>query len=139
MPIAGWNTVGDRKMYFRSLFEWRWARYLELLKQSGHIRDWLYEPETFWFYGIKRGVRSYLPDFRIYEIDGGIYYQECKGYLDGKSITKMKRLIKYYARTRLQLVMLQVTDKNRAALMKMEYLLDRIIDGGKILKQAGIK
>src|SRR4051812_46374772 len=55
---------------------------------------WEYEPDTFWFEKIKRGVRSYLPDF----IDmNGTSYHEVKGWMDPKSVTKIKRMANYPA------------------------------------------
>ena len=57
---------------------------------------WEHEPSTFWFENIKRGVRSYLPDFRVWNVDGTHYWVEVKGYMDSKSKTKIKRFKKYY-------------------------------------------
>ncbi len=53
--------LGDT--YFRSRWERNWARYLNFLVQHGEITGWEYEPKTFWFHKIKRGTRSYKPDF----------------------------------------------------------------------------
>jgi len=74
------------------------ARYLQWLKDRGDIDDWLHEPTTFWFESIKRGVRSYLPDFRVVVrvFGSNAYYVEVKGYMDAKSKTKLKRMAKYY-------------------------------------------
>lgn len=100
----GWVTVGDQKHYFRSGWEVDFACYLEILKVHGKIKGWEYEPETFWFEAIKRGTRSYLPDFRITENDGSQHYLEVKGYEDSKSRTKLKRMKKYYPDVKLEMV-----------------------------------
>jgi hypothetical protein len=100
----GWVTVGGKKHFFRSLWEVSFAQYLEVLKKAGNIAEWEYEPETFWFEGIKRGARSYLPDFRITRHDGSKYFVEVKGYMDAKSKTKLKRMKKYYPDVELQMV-----------------------------------
>lgn len=98
---AGWREIGGYKKYYRSRWEANYARYLQWLKELGEIKDWLHEPDTFWFEGIMRGVRSYLPDFKITENGGGILYHEVKGWMDDKSKTKIKRMKKYHPRVRL--------------------------------------
>lgn len=90
-------------IYFRSSWEANYARYLNWLLARGEIDEWHYEPDTFWFEKIKRGVRSYKPDFRIHEKQK-IYYVEIKGYMDAKSKTKLKRMRIYYPATDLRLV-----------------------------------
>ena len=93
---AGWRTIGGKNKYFRSRWEANFARYLQNLKKDGQIKDWFHEPKTFWFEGIRRGVVSYLPDFKIINIDESWYYVEVKGYMDSKSKTKLKRFAKYF-------------------------------------------
>ncbi len=58
--------------------------------------DWQYEPDTFYFEKIKRGTRSYTPDFKIFELGGRVVYHEVKGYMDAKSRTKLDRMARYY-------------------------------------------
>lgn len=93
------NNAGYRDdlgpIYFRSRWEANYARYLKWLQERGEIEAWEYEPETFWFEAIKRGVRSYKPDFKIYE-KGKSYFVEVKGWMDKKSATKLKRMKKYH-------------------------------------------
>lgn len=101
---AQWATIGGKRYYFRSQWEVDYAKYLDLLKQHGKIKEWEYEPETFWFETIKRGVRSYLPDFRVTETDGTVVLYEVKGYMDSRSKTKLKRMKKYYPDINLYLV-----------------------------------
>ena len=92
---AGWREIGGKKKYFRSKWEANYARHLEFCKKHELIIDWLHEPHTFWFEGIKRGVCSYLPDFKVI-MEGGHHWVEVKGYMDARSKTKIKRLKKYY-------------------------------------------
>lgn len=92
----GYRVVGQRKIYFKSGWEVNYAIYLEYLKKHSQIVDWFYEPATFWFNNIKRGVRSYKPDFKILRPNGTHYWVEVKGYMDAKSLTKIKRFRKYY-------------------------------------------
>lgn len=93
---AGWREIGGKRKYYRSRWEANYARYLEWLKQRGEIQDWQHEPETFWFDAIKRGVRSYLPDFRVWENDGSTPLHEVKGWMDARSKTTLKRMAKYH-------------------------------------------
>ena len=44
---------------------------------------------------IRRGVRSYTPDFKIWEA-GEPYFVEVKGWMDARSKTKIKRMAKYH-------------------------------------------
>lgn len=90
-------------MYFRSAWEANYARYLNWLQSRGEIDSWEYEPETFWFEAIKRGVRSYKPDFRISE-KGKSYFVEVKGWMDPKSRTKLRRMKKYHPGVEVRLV-----------------------------------
>jgi len=87
--------LGDT--YFRSAWEANFARYLNLLQSNGNIHHWEYEPDTFWFEAIRRGTRSYLPDFKVWDTaDAEPYYYEVKGWMDAKSKTKLKRMAKYH-------------------------------------------
>jgi hypothetical protein len=97
-------TVGGKKHYFRSWWEVDYACYLNILRKYKRIKEWEYEPQTFWFEKIKRGTRSYLPDFRITDQDGSQYFVEVKGYYDKKSLTKLRRMKKYYPEVKLLMV-----------------------------------
>lgn len=91
--------------YFRSSMEANYARYLNLLISKAEIVKWEYEAETFWFYEIKRGVRSYTPDFKIWDSKiENPYFVEVKGWMDPKSITKLKRMRIYYPDIRIDVV-----------------------------------
>lgn len=100
----GYRVVGGRKIYFKSGWEVNFAIYCEFLKKKFVIIDWLYEPATFWYNNIKRGVRSYKPDFKIIRENGTHYWVEVKGYMDAKSKTKIKRFNKYYPEEELHVV-----------------------------------
>ena len=101
---AKWIEVGDKKIFARSRWEANYARYLEHLKQSKEIADWRHEGSTFWFEKIKRGVRSYLPDFDVFRNDGSVEHHEVKGFMDNKSFTKIKRMRIYHPDVNLVLV-----------------------------------
>ena len=101
----------DIDIYVRSRWEANYCRYLNLLKEQKVIFEWEYEADTFRFDGIKRGVQSYTPDFKIWtEIGAEPYYVEIKGYMDAKSKTRLKRMKKYYPK--IQLVVIAQKDYN---------------------------
>lgn len=101
---AGWREIGGVKKYYRSKWEANYARVLEFQRKQGLITSWLHEPETFWFEKIRRGTRSYLPDFKVTYPDGHIEYHEVKGWYDDRSKTKVKRMAKYYPEVKLRMI-----------------------------------
>ena len=91
-------------IFFRSSWEANYARYLNFLILKNIIHHWEFESDTFWFDEIKRGTRSYLPDFKIWDtIDSIPYYVEVKGWMDDKSKTKLKRMKKYFPEIRVDI------------------------------------
>lgn len=100
----GWYTSGDRKYYLKSSWELSYAQYLDSELTNGKIVEWEYEPDTFWFDRIKRGVRSYTPDFKVKYLNGEVQYHEVKGYLDSKSKTKLNRMRIYHPEIEMVLV-----------------------------------
>lgn len=104
VAVAGWHTVGEQRVYFRSKAEHRHALHLEMLRRAGVIAKWEHEPERFDFAGIRRGTTSYLPDFRVTYADGRVEYHEVKGWLDPKSKTQLARMKRYHPSVRVVLV-----------------------------------
>ncbi len=104
----GWYEIAGERKYFRSSWEYKYACYLQMLKNQGEIKHYEFEPHTFWFLKIMRGVRSYKPDFKVtyrdkeFDVMGKatefdrVEWHEVKGWLDPKSKTKLKRMAKYY-------------------------------------------
>lgn len=99
-----WHEIGGKRSYYRSLWEYRYALYLQWQKERGEILEWEHEPDTFWFEEIRRGVRSYLPDFKVWTLTGEVEYAEVKGWMDPKSATKIKRMGKYYPNIKIRVV-----------------------------------
>lgn len=91
-------------IFFRSRWEANYARVLNFLIEHNQIAAWEYEPETFWFESIRRGVRSYTPDFKITGVDGSVWYEEVKGFMDAKSKTKLKRMKKYHPHVAIKVI-----------------------------------
>lgn len=119
---AGWREIGGVNTFFRSRWEANYARYLQWLKERGEIQAWEHEPETFWFEAIKRGVRSYLPDFKVTEANGAVVYHEVKGWMDDRSRTTIRRMAKYHPKVKL----LVIDGKQYRALAKQ---VSRLIQG----------
>lgn len=92
----GWFEIDGKRMYLKSNWERKFCLYLDLMKRHNYIVDYVYEPETFWFEGIKRGAVSYKPDFKVEFPSGKIEYYEVKGYMSSRDATKMKRMKKYH-------------------------------------------
>lgn len=91
-------------MYFRSKWEANYALYLDFLVEKEQIKNWEYEADVFMFEEVKIGTRSYRPDFKIFNFNGSIEYHEVKGYMDSKSKTKLRRMLKYYPEIKLVLI-----------------------------------
>lgn len=101
---AGWRNIGYHRCYFRSLWEANYAKWLEYQTSQGMLWGWEHEPTTFWFEDIKRGVRSYLPDFKVWTTSTEYHWAEVKGWMDPKSATKLKRMAKYYPDEKIVLI-----------------------------------
>lgn len=91
-------------IYFRSSWEANYARYLNWLISNGEIVSWEFEAETFEFSKIKRGSKFYTPDFKIVNQDRSVEFHEIKGYMDPKSITKIKRMGRYFPKIKLVVI-----------------------------------
>lgn len=102
--VRGWYDINGKRMFFRSKWEVNYALYLDFLIKQKQIKKWEYEVDTFWFEAIKRGVRSYKPDFKVYTNKGNIEYHEIKGYMDTRSKTKLKRMKIYYPEIKMILI-----------------------------------
>ena len=98
------GTRPDIGIFVRSGWEANYCRYLNLIKSAGLITDWAYEPDTFEFEGIRRGTRFYTPDFKLTHPDGTVEYVEIKGWMDPKSKTKLKRMLKYHPKVTVTVI-----------------------------------
>ena len=100
----GWVEIDGKRMYLKSNWERRYCLYLSLMVKHKYVVDYQYEPETFWFQGIKRGTNNYKPDFRVEFPSGKVEYYEVKGYETSKDRTKYKRMKKYHPNIILNVV-----------------------------------
>lgn len=116
---ASWREIGGLNEFYRSRWEANYARYLNFLKIRGDIKEWLHESEVFWFLKIKRGCVSYLPDFKVINNDDSFEYHEVKGWMDARSKTKIKRMKKYYPKTKLIVIEKKQYDEIKNKLGKL--------------------
>lgn len=97
------GTRADLGFYVRSKWEANYARYLNFLQSKGNIYKWEYEVDEFWF-PVKRGTRSYKPDFKVWTSPTAFEYHEVKGYMDAVSLTKLKRMSKYHPEHKVSVI-----------------------------------
>lgn len=100
----GTVEIAGRVIFFRSSWEANVAAYLQFKKEKKLIKEWEFEVDVFWFDKIKRGVRSYKPDFKITNNDGNQYYIEVKGWMDSKSKTKLNRMRIYHPEVKIEVL-----------------------------------
>lgn len=100
----GWREIGGNKIFFRSQWEANYGFYLQWKKERKEILEWHHEPQTFWFEGIRRGCVTYLPDFKVIALNGTHEWIEVKGFMDAKSLTKIKRFKKFFPKEKLCIV-----------------------------------
>jgi hypothetical protein len=110
------TVSGKRKdlgCFFRSKTEANFARFLNAVG----IR-WEYEPKVFFFDGITKGILSYTPDFYCPDNDG---WYEVKGWLDGPSLTRMRRFKRYYPEEADKLVIVAQSKKTYKQALDLGY------------------
>jgi hypothetical protein len=100
----GWVEIDNKKMYLKSNWERRYCLYLSLMVKHKYVKDYWYEPDVFWFEGIKRGTNNYKPDWKVEFPSGKIEYFEVKGYETSKDRTKYKRMKKYHPNIILRVI-----------------------------------
>lgn len=91
-------------LYFRSKMEANYARYLNWLIENKQILKWEYEPDEFEFVKIKRGNRTYKPDFKVWLSKDKFEYHEVKGWMDSDSKIKLSRMQKFYPEIKIVLI-----------------------------------
>lgn len=101
---AGTRSGKRYGKYYRSSWEYNFSLILDEWQRRGEIFSWDYERVEFWF-PVKRGTRSYKPDFRVFsEEGGGALFYEIKGFLDKKSATALDRMARYHPEVKVLIV-----------------------------------
>lgn len=107
----------------RSGWERNIARYLNHLVNQRVVDHWEYEPERFYF-PVKRGNKSYLPDFKVWYPDGSYEWWEVKGYMDNDSKIKLRRFALHHTEESLKLKLI-----DRPAYMKIKAEFEGELEG----------
>lgn len=133
--VTAW--VGGKKCYFRSILEYKWARYLQFLKESQQIRDWQFEPKTFYFRNVKTKPVQYKPDFRITDNNGSSFFQETKGHHDGDTNSKFRRMSQQYPDVVMELVLENIPQNGKGVNKRQTAAkyVRRIINAREIFSQ----
>ena len=87
------TIMNGGEITFRSLLEYRYAVYLTLLREQGHILEWTYEDEELsieFQHGRYGNTRKYIPDFGVLNEDGEWEVHETKGYFPPIDATKIR-------------------------------------------------
>ena len=100
--------------------EANYARYLNFIGIK-----WIYEPQEFEFYKIKRGCRFYKPDFYLPEQDRFI---EVKGWFIPADKTKLRRFKKYYPANfrKLWFIIKDPYSRSKANAEALSFLVDEL-------------
>jgi hypothetical protein len=126
---------------FKSKVEYRWACYLEKLKELGAIWEWFYEPTIFEFSERWRKRRIYTPDFGI-DDDDGYYYQEVKTSLRQNDITRFRCLAADFPKEKIVLVLFgpENTRNTKQIILRANAskYVERTVFANKLLKKFGI-
>lgn len=107
------TIIGGKEYNFRSKAEHKLARYLQLLKDSGYIKDWRYEQTKFCFPSEQDPVRTWLVDFDVLNNDGSFYYVEYKGHVEPDTKRKLLLLSQYRPEVELDMVFGNKKDMKR--------------------------
>lgn len=117
---GGIRIIGKTAYNYRSSWEANYARYLEMLRLKGVILKWEHEPEIFNFPKVKRGLKNYIPDFKITFIGGRIEYHEVKGFMDSKAKTKLKRFTDNYPHLTIKVIDKKWFDEVKSSKIKID-------------------
>ena len=130
-------TVGGKDCRFRSKLEYRYAQYLQMLKESGHSGAWSYEAITYPFENQK--IECYLPDFTVINPGHELEVHECKGFLQKRDLDRLKGMFEEYPDVKITIIFAAKPKISVQKTNKLKRYCDRIItNGNTIFKQAGI-
>jgi hypothetical protein len=104
--------LSDRTLTVKSDAEEWFARVLDVMKQSGAVLEWAYEPEVFsidYKYHKCACGNTYTPDFRVKwnpatSKDGTQYFEVKRGKLEAKYGSKIRRFCQQHETKSLVLV-----------------------------------
>lgn len=133
-------VIGGINYNFDSLFEMRWAKYLQFLKEHGQIQGWKFHPVRwdFWRFNYRNKPHEYTPDFQVTEMDGAEIFQETKGYIETRDISRMRRAAKHYDAV-FDLIVQRMPKRGRRSEIIAKAggynFVRRVVDGGAVLRE----
>lgn len=89
---------------FKSSWEVEVAKRLQMLVDEGVIKGWGYEVKHFNFDDMKRGMRSYCPDFEVVLCDDSLMYIEVKGWKMPKAMKRIAMFRERYPDVKLYII-----------------------------------
>lgn len=98
------TTIDGKDYTFKSTWEVEIAKRLQILLDNGTICWWGYESKHFDFQDMKRGIRSYCPDFEVELIDKTHLYIEVKGWKIPKSMKRIEMFKERYPKVKFYLI-----------------------------------
>ena len=124
----------------KSKQEFKYAKYLQLLKLGGEIEEWKYEPTTFEFVIRWGKIRTYTPDFKVIEKDGTVRWHEVKTSLRQKDVLRFKLMNWDFPEERLVLIITskpkRIIKQKRLLANAMKYV-EEVIFVGPIFRKLG--
>lgn len=139
------NVVIDgREFKFKSQIEYRWAQYLQVLKDIGAIIDFEYEPKQFEFKERFRHKRVYTLDFSVTEEERYkivTVYHEVKTSLRQTDIRRFRYMNMDYPDIRMVLILpycAKSTNQGRLRGNALRYV-ERIVYCNGLFKKWSIK
>ena len=121
--------MNGKDRHFGCKLEYRFAQWLNFLKDVGYIREWDYENEDckFFFENVEYGSPKYTIDFVVYHHDDRKEYYETKGELQGPHVTKFRRLREQQPDIVINLAVMTIPKKHRGRFVSASRFVDRII------------
>lgn len=117
---GGWREINNKKYFFRSEWEYIYALYLQYQLEHNKISKWENEPKRFVFDN-GESVSTYLPDFRITNLNNSIEYHEVKGWFDQRSQNKLFNMSFFYPNEKIIIINVNWFRKNKLKLKKYGY------------------
>lgn len=96
--------INHKDYYFKSSWEYEFALILERIKNEGFIISWSYEPIRFIFEDVKQGIRSYLPDFVVFNKKGESIFFEVKGWKMENGMKRIEMFKERYPNIKLYII-----------------------------------
>lgn len=117
-------VIGGMYNVFKSSWEVVIAKRLQELVDDGSITYWRYESKHFNFDDVKRGIRSYCPDFEVALNDGSVLFIEVKGWRMEKSMKRISMFKERYPDVKFYMI---DNDEYNKILSESDYLRRRCV------------